>query len=302
MTKYEPRFDLDVKFGDKAEQWVGLLGSEARLEVKSDRLWHKTGNMFMEISRDGKPSGLATSESEYLVYVLWKDNGAKSAMVFDLPHLLQVLSSMYNQGEIRKIKGGDGGRTEGYLLPLDKVGRVQQLMQGIDKGTPAESHDTVIITTDGSFRSGNNGGAHAILECFDGVTKTKKWHDTITSAKKVKDSYEAELMGIVQSLRHLRYRNERLSIELRCDHQGIVDMINSFERQKQSYGKAEVSPTMPCKHLWDEFIEMSRIHSIGAVHTPYSKTDPRTVECHEESTTASDNWQKRAGRGKGWRL
>lgn len=299
MSKYEPRFDLDVKFGDKAEHWVGLLGSEARLEVKSDRLWHKTGNMFLEVARDGKPSGLATSESEYLVYVLWKDSGAKSAMVFDLPHLLQVLSSMFNQGEIRKIKGGDGERTEGYLLPLDKVGRIQQLMQGIDKGIPTESHDRIEITTDGSFRNGGNGGSHAIIECFDGKTNTKKWHETITSAKKIKDSYEAELMGIVQSLRHLRHRNERLCIEFHTDHQAIVDTINGLESQKQSHGIADISPTMPCQHLWDEYLEMSRMHSIGAIHTSYSKDDPRTVECHDESTSISDNWQKRAGRGGG---
>ena len=47
--KYSSSFTHDLNFGEKAEEWLNILFKDGKLiEVKSDRLIHKTGNLFIE--------------------------------------------------------------------------------------------------------------------------------------------------------------------------------------------------------------------------------------------------------------
>ena len=40
-------FDLDLKFGQVAEKEIGdILFDSCKVEVKTDKQWHKTNNMF----------------------------------------------------------------------------------------------------------------------------------------------------------------------------------------------------------------------------------------------------------------
>ena len=72
-------FDLDFSYGRKGEQLVEELLTEGkRIEVKRDRKWHLTGNVYIEVecffTKDNKwaPSGLAVTEAEYWAFVLKK--------------------------------------------------------------------------------------------------------------------------------------------------------------------------------------------------------------------------------------
>lgn len=70
-------FDLDFSYGRKGEQLVEeLLTDGKKVEVKRDRKWHLTGNVYIEIecfftkNNEWAPSGLAVTEAEYWAFVL----------------------------------------------------------------------------------------------------------------------------------------------------------------------------------------------------------------------------------------
>jgi len=65
-------FDLDFRHGKQAEGWVELL--IRTLEVKRDRQWAKTGNIYIETeSRNSgvwEPSGLAATKAGHFGIVI----------------------------------------------------------------------------------------------------------------------------------------------------------------------------------------------------------------------------------------
>ena len=76
MTKLSD-FDLDLSFGQEGESLVQeLLTGGKKVEVKRDRKWHKTGNIYIETecwsneSKSWKHSGLMVTEADYWAFVL----------------------------------------------------------------------------------------------------------------------------------------------------------------------------------------------------------------------------------------
>lgn len=70
-------FDIDFSFGREGEQLVeDLLTEGKRIEVKRDRKWSITGNVYIETdcfftkSNSWQPSGLSVTEAEYWAFVL----------------------------------------------------------------------------------------------------------------------------------------------------------------------------------------------------------------------------------------
>lgn len=70
-------FDLDFSYGRKGEQLVEeLLTDGKKVEVKRDRKWHLTGNVYIETecfftkNNAWAPSGLSVTEAEYWAFVL----------------------------------------------------------------------------------------------------------------------------------------------------------------------------------------------------------------------------------------
>ena len=55
-TKARPHFDLDLKFGQEKENELQEIFNNKLVEVKTDRVCQKTGNVFVEIEDNGKPS------------------------------------------------------------------------------------------------------------------------------------------------------------------------------------------------------------------------------------------------------
>jgi len=60
---------LDLAFGQKYENEFQKI-VEGTVEVKADRLWQKTSNVFIEIESRQKPSGIAVSTARYWVFFL----------------------------------------------------------------------------------------------------------------------------------------------------------------------------------------------------------------------------------------
>jgi hypothetical protein len=72
-------FDLDFGYGRKGEKLVEELLTEGkRIEVKRDRKWFVTNNIYIEVecffnkSKSWEPSGLMVTEAEYWAFVLEK--------------------------------------------------------------------------------------------------------------------------------------------------------------------------------------------------------------------------------------
>ena len=97
-------------------------GINTKIEVKSDRLSSKTGNLCIEYNFKNKPSGILTTTSDYYFYfVLYcKDNDiTKQIIRYDLykipvDDLKQIIKNC------KSVNGGDGGYSKMYLLPIRK--------------------------------------------------------------------------------------------------------------------------------------------------------------------------------------
>ena len=70
-------FDLDFRYGYAGEQLVEeLLTNGKTVEVKRDRRWHETGNLYIEVecwynsTHSWQASGIAVTEADYWAFVL----------------------------------------------------------------------------------------------------------------------------------------------------------------------------------------------------------------------------------------
>lgn len=70
-------FDLDLSFGQEGEQLVkDLLTNGKTIEVKRDRKWRSTGNLYIEVeclshnTNNWYPSGLSSTKASYWAFVL----------------------------------------------------------------------------------------------------------------------------------------------------------------------------------------------------------------------------------------
>ena len=70
-------FDLDFRYGYAGEQLVDELLTNGRtVEVKRDRRWHETGNLYIEVecwynsTESWQASGIAVTEADYWAFVL----------------------------------------------------------------------------------------------------------------------------------------------------------------------------------------------------------------------------------------
>ena len=70
-------FDLDFRYGHEGEQLVEeLLTNGKTVEVKRDRRWHETGNLYIEFdcwynsTQSWQPSGISVTKADYWAFVL----------------------------------------------------------------------------------------------------------------------------------------------------------------------------------------------------------------------------------------
>ena len=67
-------FRYDLKIGQGAENFLGKLLEGDNIEVKMDRIAHKTGRIFVEYESRGKPSGISTTEADYWCSIIGSNN------------------------------------------------------------------------------------------------------------------------------------------------------------------------------------------------------------------------------------
>ena len=116
--KYSSSFSHDLNFGEKAEDWLNNLFNSGKLiEVKNDRLIHKTGNLFIEYRSRNKPSGLSTTTANYWIYRM---DALDSAILLPTEGLKDVCRTYWKNNEFI-MRGGDDNTSEGFLIPLKRL-------------------------------------------------------------------------------------------------------------------------------------------------------------------------------------
>ena len=115
MTKGVARkgFDLDLKDGLLAENRLNDTLRGAKIEVKSDKQAWKTGNIFVEDSCNGKPSGISTTEAEFWAYEV----RLNTFYLIPIDRLRYLVKEAIKYG--KRTAGGDFNRSSGVLIPLD---------------------------------------------------------------------------------------------------------------------------------------------------------------------------------------
>ena len=112
-------FDLDFGYGRKGEQLVEeLLTGGKTIEVKRDRKWWITNNLYIEVecffnkSQSWEPSGLSVTEAAYWAFVL--EQG-----VFMIPtHILKKTVAEFGREITCKIPPNE---SRGYLITVEDL-------------------------------------------------------------------------------------------------------------------------------------------------------------------------------------
>jgi hypothetical protein len=122
MTPYNPRFDIDLQFGEKYEDCLADLLNRGKVEVKTERdLWAKTGNIAVEIRWNDKPSGLSTTEADWWAHIMTVEGEIKFVAILPVSTLKRRVKHLLEHGRAKITRGGDNDQSEIVLLPLTEI-------------------------------------------------------------------------------------------------------------------------------------------------------------------------------------
>ena len=103
------RYDLEV--GQMAEAGLADTFENKKIEVKRDLKAKETGNIFIEYESRGKPSGLASTQSDFYCFVV-----EDLHIMLPTSQLKDIARSYIGTG--RDVRGGDNNTSKGILLRL----------------------------------------------------------------------------------------------------------------------------------------------------------------------------------------
>lgn len=112
-------FDLDLKRGQISEQLVkSILTQDVKIEVKTDFLVSKTGNVAIEFECRGKPSGIKTTTADWWVIVLeGKQYDSEVAIMIRTKRLFNLCKKY----AAHTVKGGDDMLSRMVLIPVKEL-------------------------------------------------------------------------------------------------------------------------------------------------------------------------------------
>ena len=92
-----------------------------KIELKSETYqWERTGNICIEYSQNGRPSGIAVTEAGCWVHELKRDGQTLVYLMFPIARLKELAREAYRQGHYHE-GGGDGGRFCNVLISLSEI-------------------------------------------------------------------------------------------------------------------------------------------------------------------------------------
>lgn len=117
--KHNSDFRYDLEVGLEYEGKVANMLRSKRIEVKTDFIAHKTGNIAIEYESRGKPSGVATTEADYYVYIIPHAELNEIMLVMSVDRLKQITKRFGQKGSIKYI--GDSNSSKAVLIPISKL-------------------------------------------------------------------------------------------------------------------------------------------------------------------------------------
>jgi hypothetical protein len=123
------KFDLDLKYGKVKEKIIADMLQDKKIEVKSERgMWLDTGNIAIEFESYGKPSGIASTESDYWFHNLCIGEEIYGTLVFKTDMLKKIIKNTPNK---REVSGGDNKASKMYLMNIQKLFNVDIIKKSI---------------------------------------------------------------------------------------------------------------------------------------------------------------------------
>ena len=111
---WQPHFDLCLEFGKKYENELQKILENKQIELKTDRITQRTGNVFVEFESRGKESGILNTTAIYWVFCIWTDKYKEQTYIF-IP--TRRLKKLIKVKKYKVSKGGDNWTSKGYLVP-----------------------------------------------------------------------------------------------------------------------------------------------------------------------------------------
>ena len=115
------KFDIDLAFGKKGEELIAsIFEGKGKIEVKTERdIWKTTGNVAIEYSCRGKPSGLSTTEADWWFHLFTIDGEMEFALLFKVLKLKKQVRTLWNK--CRHVDGGDDNASKMILIPIQEL-------------------------------------------------------------------------------------------------------------------------------------------------------------------------------------
>ena len=121
-------FDFDLARGVKSEHSLAqILGlSKDKFEVKSEfGFWQKSGNICIELSFKGKPSGLRTTKAKYWVHrFMFNQDVCVGQWLVPVKNLKQIVKIFITENKKRKSQIirmlGDNYQSRCVLIPMSE--------------------------------------------------------------------------------------------------------------------------------------------------------------------------------------
>lgn len=109
-------FDIDMEYGRRGENTLLDILETKRIEVKTDRIAHVTGNIAVEYRFRGRPSGISTTEADYWAFLLYD---MTTIIMVPTEKLKEIARDRYKKDEI--TLGGDDNASEMILIPIEEL-------------------------------------------------------------------------------------------------------------------------------------------------------------------------------------
>jgi hypothetical protein len=112
------QFNNDNKFDLLCEN---QKGDKFTIEIKEDFMCERTGNIGLEYSCRGRPSGISVSQADYYLYKAHEPSGEINFYIIETYKLKKMIDNLEYH---RTVNGGDpGSNSLNFLFALDVVQR-----------------------------------------------------------------------------------------------------------------------------------------------------------------------------------
>ena len=125
---YFPEYDITLgensyfakclKFGKNNEDLLKKILEELKIEIKTDKIYKITGNLFIEFESRGKSSGITKTTADYWAFCLWSDDRKLPTFIL-VP--TKELKKLIENNNYKEVKGGDNYTSLGYLIPATEL-------------------------------------------------------------------------------------------------------------------------------------------------------------------------------------